>query len=145
VDYAISYAARLFDWLRRSFTCGRDYLMEAAQPTPLQWLGGSEEAVLAEKHLRLLRRLLQGDWIDQADSLYTLTLNATNDKYLDVKTQRPSGFTIVKRALLKLGADGDGARCCWGAGRFALIRCSDGSISWRDGRGRDAFNWKKMQ
>ncbi len=112
---------------------------------PLEWLGGPEEKVLAEKNLQVLRQLLLGEWMDQGGSVYGLIQNEHSDKRVDVKTQRPTGLPLIKRALLVLCADADGVCCRWGDGRFVLVPCADGSISWRDRQGRDAFHWEKLQ
>ena len=101
--------------------------------------------MLAEKNLQMLRQLLLGGWMDQSGSIYSLTLSAHCDKRVDVKTQRPTGLPLIKRALLVLHADADGVCCRGGDGRFVLAPCADGSIYWRNRQGRDAFHWKKLQ
>ncbi len=118
---------------------------EQAAQTPLEWLGGPEETVLAEKHLRMLRQHLLGQWVDQCGSIYGLTLNRNNDEYLDVRTQRPTGLLIIKRALLRLRANSTAAVCHWGGDRFALVTCGDGTVFWRDRRGKVAYLWSKLQ
>ena len=113
--------------------------------SPLEWLGGPEGKVLAEKNLQVLRQLLLGEWMDQSGSIYSLSLSTHSDKRVDVKTQRPTGLLLIKRALLFLCADADGVCCRWGDGRFVLVPYADGSISWRDRHGRDALHWEKLQ
>ena len=120
-------------------------LVDQMAQTPMEWLGGPEEVVLAEKHLQMLRRRLLGQWIDQCGSIYGLTLNRNNDEFVDVKTQRPTGLLIVKRALLRLRADSSTAVCHWGGDRFVLVPCCDGTVCWRDRRGNVAYHWSKLQ
>ena len=113
--------------------------------SPLEWLGGPEEKVLAEKNLQVLRQLLLREWMDQSGSIYSLSLSTQSDQRVDVKTHRPTGLLLIKRALLVLQADADGVCCRWGNGRFVLVPYTDGSISWKDRQGRDAFHWEKLQ
>ena len=94
--------------------------------SPLEWLGGPEGKVLAEKNLQVLRQLLLGEWMDQSGSIYSLSLSTQSDQRVDVKTQRPTGLLLIKRALLVLQADADGVCCRWGNGRFVLAPGADG-------------------
>ena len=113
--------------------------------TPLQWLGGTEEAVSAEK----VADVLLGTWCDERGPTYTLTQGAVAGE-IDVLTVRPCGNRRFSAGLIRAqAASGDcgAVEATWGRaedpGRCYRTLAKSPHMVWR--KQSSTYVWDKVQ
>ena len=113
--------------------------------TPLQWLGGTEEAVRAEK----VADVLLGTWCNDKVSIYTLIQGAVVGE-IDVLTVRPCGNRRFSAGLIRAqAASGDcgAVEATWGRaedpGRCYRTLAESSHMVWR--KRSSTYVWDKVQ